>query len=368
MVFGFGKQQIPDEQFKALMHSLGQLTDPGTGIALETLDWLKDPSFAPNKAKLSLGCPFPNYEPHTSLKQTLTTKLEDAGFSKITIDSHLAPPSFRGGAKRLLPGVANVIAVASGKGGVGKSTVSMNLALSLSQMGFDVGFMDCDIYGPSLPAMIGVRPKPRTNQKQQIVPHKIHQLVTMSMGFLLDPGQAATWRGPMVHKMIQQFLFNVAWGELDFLILDLPPGTGDVQLSLTQESPLTAAVVVTTPQEAALADARKGIEMFRKADVPVLGFVENMATYTCKKCQKEHHLFQKDGGQQLATEYALPLIAQLPLDPKIPSMGTDSSPIVARSPKSDTAQLFNALAQEVCLNLLRLSASWQPTQPQVMEV
>jgi len=368
-MLGFGNHKEPDiTDPSELLARLGAIIDPKLGLSLQTLDWVKDLKVSKSRVTLSLGKPYPEYPSSDALEKEAHDLLSGLGYSKIDIDTHLAVPHFRGAAKRLVPGIRNMIAVASGKGGVGKSTVSMNLALALANLGFQVGFLDCDIYGPSLPAMIGVHPKPRMGANNQIIPHRALGLAAMSMGFLLEPGQAATWRGPMVHKMIQQFLFNVAWGELDFLVLDLPPGTGDVQLSLTQESPLNAAIVVTTPQEAALADARKGVEMFRKVDVPVVGFVENMAGYTCRKCGKAHELFQAGGGQRLANEYQLPLLARLPLDPSIATGGTDASPLLMRAPKSEAGLLFKTLAEGVCLGLHRLSSSWQPTQPHVMEV
>lgn len=369
MALGFGKNKDDSNWDPTPIEAaLNDIKDPSLGISLGKLGWLHKVRIKKDKASLSLGLPFSGYAHADTLETAMTEVCHQAGIDKVKIEHHLSVPQFRGHAKKVVPGVGNLIAVASGKGGVGKSTVALNLALTLDRMGFKTAFMDCDIYGPSLPAMVGTRPKPRADARNRIIPEKIHNLTTMSMGFLLEPGQAATWRGPMLHKMIQQFLFNVAWGEQDFMILDLPPGTGDVQLSLTQESPVSAAVIVTTPQEAALADARKGVEMFSKVDVPVLGFVENMAYYTCRKCSKEHQLFQKDGGQRIANEYKLPLIAQLPLDPALPSGNHDGLPLVVRDPNHPVSAKFGGLAQEVCLALHKLIAQWQPTQPHVMEV
>lgn len=369
MVLGFGKgKDGPELDKNDVEQVLGHLIEPAMKKPLAELGWIQDLKVKGAEVRMSLGQPFPGYSGTASVSEQIDSALRELGAQKVKIETHLVVPQFRGGAKRLIPGIANLVAVASGKGGVGKSTVAINLALALSKSGFKTGFLDCDIYGPSLPTMVGVNPKPRTDARKRIIPNQVHGMNSMSMGYLLNPGQAATWRGPMLHKMIQQFLYNVAWGELDFLILDLPPGTGDVQLSLTQESPVSAALVVTTPQEAALADARKGVEMFGKVDVPVLGFVENMSAYQCRKCGKNHHLFQKDGGQRIAGSYQLPLLAKFPLDPSISSDGGEGSPLVARSPKSDAGVAFFKLAEAVCLRLHELNVAWAPSKPQVMEV
>jgi len=369
MVMGFGKGKDGSElNHDEIEQALSQVLDANLNKPLTSLGWIRDLEVKGRDVRLGLGHPISGYSALKTNRKNVENRLRELGAQKIKIEEHLAVPTFRGAAKRLVPGVANLVAVASGKGGVGKSTVAINLAIALAKSGFKTGLLDCDIYGPSLPALVGVNPKPRADARQRLIPNRVHGLTTMSMGYLLNPGQAATWRGPMLHKMVQQFLFNVVWDELDFLILDLPPGTGDVQLSLTQESPLSAAVVVTTPQEAALADARKGVEMFAKVDVPVLGFVENMSEYICRKCGKTHHLFQKDGGQRIADSYQLPLLAKFPLDPSITDDGGEGRPLVARAPKSEAAAKFFDLAESVCLGLHKLNADWTPTKPQVMEV
>lgn len=245
--------------------------------------------------------------------------------------------------KLALPGIRQMIAVASGKGGVGKSTVAANLALALAKQGNQVGLMDSDIYGPSVPIMMGLGTvDPQTAR----FPLEKYGLKLMSMGFIVDPKQAVIWRGPMVHKAVSDFLTKINWGELDFLVIDLPPGTGDAQLTLTQTAPLTGAVIVTTPQDVALVDARKGLEMFRQVRVPVLGIVENMSYFEPTPGQK-HHLFGKGGGSKMAAESGVPFLGEIPIDPRVTECGDGGEPIVQRHPDSPVSKAFLKLATSV---------------------
>ncbi len=257
--------------------------------------------------------------------------------------------------RKPIPGVSNLVAVASGKGGVGKSTISANLAVALSKLGARVGLLDADIYGPNVGVMFGVDAPPQVNDAQKIIPFEAHGIRLISMGMLVKQGQPVIWRGPMTHKVIQQFLFQVEWGELDYLVLDLPPGTGDIQLTLTQETPLSGAVLVTTPQKVATADARKGYEMFKEVGVPVLGIIENMSWYRCGKCDKKHELFGSGGAQRLAQELKCDLLAQLPLDPTIPSDLGKGVPYVTRFPESELAKTMSQLAVKLGSKLHALS-------------
>jgi ATP-binding protein involved in chromosome partitioning len=242
--------------------------------------------------------------------------------------------------KLTLPGIKQMIAVASGKGGVGKSTVAANLALALARHGNKVGLMDSDIYGPSVPIMMGLGTvDPQTAQ----FPLEKHGVKLMSMGFIVDPKQAVIWRGPMVHKAVSDFLTKINWGELDFLVIDLPPGTGDAQLTLTQTAPLTGAVIVTTPQDVALIDARKGLEMFRQVRVPVLGIVENMSYFEPAPGQK-HYLFGRGGGAKLAEQSGVPFLGEIAIDPRVTECGDGGEPIVQRHPDSPVAKSFLKLA------------------------
>ena len=248
----------------------------------------------------------------------------------------------------MLPGVKYKIAVASGKGGVGKSTVSTNLALALRGLGFTVGMLDADIYGPSQQMMLGIQGKPQIDESdEKILPMENHGIKTMSLGLITDPDTPVIWRGPMVMKALDQFLSDVKWGQLDFLVLDLPPGTGDAQLTLTQKVPLSGAVVVTTPQDVALIDARKGLAMFRKVNVPVLGIVENMSYFVCRHCGEREEIFGHGGGKKTAEMLGVPFLGEIPLDPQVVVGGDTGQPIVVARPDSAAAIAFRALAEEV---------------------
>jgi ATP-binding protein involved in chromosome partitioning len=246
--------------------------------------------------------------------------------------------------KIALPNVRSIVAVASGKGGVGKSTVAANLALALAGPGARVGLLDADIYGPSVPIMMGV--KGIVDQHTTPLPLDVHGLRLMSIGFLVPPTQAVIWRGPMVDRALRQFLTDLDWGPLDYLVIDLPPGTGDAQLTLTQNAPLTGAVIVTTPQDVALIDARKGLEMFRQVRVPVLGIVENMSYYLAPDGQRVP-IFGHGGGRKLAAEAGVPFLGEIPIDPRVTECGDAGVPIVRKYPDSPVAKAYEALAASV---------------------
>ena len=245
-----------------------------------------------------------------------------------------------------LPGIRNLIAVASGKGGVGKSTVAVNLALALQAEGARVGILDADIYGPSQPTMLGVaRERPTSPDGKRMHPIRAHGLQAMSIGFLIDDDQPMIWRGPMVTQALAQLLNETAWEDLDYLIVDLPPGTGDIQLSLAQRMPVSGAVIVTTPQDIALLDARKGLQMFRRVGVPVLGIVENMAWHACSSCGHREAIFGEAGGAKMAAQYGTELLGQLPLDIRIREQADSGCPIVAAEPQGDLAQRYRDIAR-----------------------
>jgi ATP-binding protein involved in chromosome partitioning len=252
-------------------------------------------------------------------------------------------PHGAGPQKIALPGVKSIIAVASGKGGVGKSTVATNLALALQQQGHPVGLLDADIYGPSIPIMMGV---PKVDPQTTAFPLDRHGIKLMSMGFLVSPDQAVIWRGPMVDKYLRQFLMAIDWGNLDYMVIDLPPGTGDAQLTLTQAVPLSGAVIVTTPQEVSLIDARKGLEMFRQVRVPVLGIVENMS-YFVGDDGKRYEIFRHGGGHKLSTAAGVPFLGEIPIDPRVAECGDIGDPIVHKYPDSPIATSYRALATTV---------------------
>jgi len=259
-----------------------------------------------------------------------------------------------------LENVKNVIAVASGKGGVGKSTVAVNLACALAETGAKVGLLDCDIYGPSIPLMLGISGRPQVTGDKKIVPLQSHGLRLMSIGFLAGENAPVIWRGPMVHGVIKQFLSDVKWGELDYLVLDLPPGTGDAALTICQTAPLAGAVIVTTPQEMSLIDARKGLQMFRRVNVPVLGIVENMSYFICDGCSKRHTLFGEGGAERAAKELDTEVIGRLPLQPDVVQAGDSGKPTVISSPASPAALEFRAIAGLVARRLALLAAEAPP--------
>lgn len=297
------------------------------------------------------------------LKQALADKLgPQVSFDVVTrIESYRSAnagktPPGKAAAPRILAGVKNVIAVASGKGGVGKSTTAINLALALQQEGARVGVLDADIFGPSQSLLSGVAANTRPEVKDQkfFMPVKAHGLQIMSMGFLVTEQTPMVWRGPMASGALQQMFNQTAWDNLDYLIVDMPPGTGDIQITLSQSCPVTAAVIVTTPQDIALLDAIKGIEMFRKVDVPILGIVENMSTHICSKCGHEEAIFGAGGGAKVAEDYHAPLLGQLPLDIQIRKQSDEGKPTVIAAPTGKLAGLYRKAALAMVMALCKL--------------
>jgi len=246
----------------------------------------------------------------------------------------------------LLPGVKNTVAVASGKGGVGKSTVAVNLAVALAKEGHSVGLIDADVYGPSAPLMLGLNERPAV-KNQKLIPLEAHGIKVMSIGFLVEEDQAIIWRGPMASGAIKQFMSDVEWGELDYLIFDMPPGTGDVQLTLVQSIPLTGAVIVTTPQDIALADARKGQKMFEKVNVPTFGIIENMSYYLCPSCGYREEIFSYGGGKKSAEKLGTEFLGEIPLNTKIREGGDSGKPIVVLEPDSEHTKKFMEIARKL---------------------
>jgi ATP-binding protein involved in chromosome partitioning len=291
------------------------------------------------------------------IRRDATEKLRAlAGVSAVTIRLEVqapapAPPRGAVGVAppdtQILKDVRFKVAVASGKGGVGKSTVAANLALAFSRRGFGVGLMDSDIYGPSQQMMMGIDEKPYVNEKNQIVPIERYGVKVMSLGFLMDVDQPVIWRGPMVMKAVEQFLQDVAWGKLDFLVIDLPPGTGDAQLTLTQKIHLSGAIIVTTPQDVSLIDARKGLAMFQKVNVPVLGIIENMSYYICPECGHREEIFKHGGGERTAKQLQVPFLGEIPLDSKVAVGGDSGRPIVAGEPGSAVSEAYLRIADTV---------------------
>ena len=252
---------------------------------------------------------------------------------------------------KLIPGVKNIIAVASGKGGVGKSTTAVNLALALSAEGANVGILDADIYGPSLPQMLGISGQPESPDGKSITPMEAHGVQARSIGFLVDVETPMVWRGPMVTQALEQLLMETNWTDLDYLVVDMPPGTGDVQLTLSQKVPVTGAVIVTTPQDIALLDARKGLKMFEKVGIPILGIVENMSIHICSNCGHEEHIFGSGGAARMATDYAVEQLGSLPLAMSIREQTDAGRPTVVAEPDGRVAEIYRGIARRVAVKI-----------------
>jgi ATP-binding protein involved in chromosome partitioning len=262
---------------------------------------------------------------------------------------------------QLVPTVKNVVAVASGKGGVGKSTTSVNVALALAETGAKVGLLDADVYGPNIPLMMGLKERPQLHGGEgAIEPIRRYGIKLMSIGFFLDENSPVIWRGPMVHGAIQQFLRDVDWGELDYLVVDLPPGTGDAPLSLSQLVPLSGVVIVTTPQDVALQDVSKGIGMFRRLEVPIVGVIENMSYFICPNCSTKHEIFGTGGGERIARHYGLPFLGKLPLQPSIREGGDEGRPFILTSPRASESEAYRTVSGELARQVALLAYSKGP--------
>ncbi len=334
---------------ETVLRALGTVMDPDLNRDLVSLGMIRDVNIEGSTVSFRLvlttmACP---------LKKELEAQAREAvlaieGVSEVNVEVGAEVPQSRKiPDKAPIPGIRNTIAVASGKGGVGKSTVAVNLALSLAATGSRVGLLDADVYGPSIPLMMGVHENPGATEDEKLIPLENHGVKLMSVGFMLDEETPLIWRGPLVMQLIKQFLTGVVWGELDYLVIDLPPGTGDVQLTLVQTIPLTGAVIVTTPQDIALLDARRAIKMFSEVKVPVIGIIENMSVFVCPKCGEKSEIFSHGGGEKTSQRYNVPLLGQLPLDLKTREGGDRGTPIVAMDPESPQAEMFHDIACKV---------------------
>jgi ATP-binding protein involved in chromosome partitioning len=334
---------------------LSKVEDPALGQDIVSYRIYQSCEISDRHVLVHVTIPTPAYPipARRELQKRIEEALQREGAEKVTVMSkidtvYVPPPSD----KMTLKGPRNVIAVAAGKGGVGKSTVATNLALALHRQGAKVGLLDADVFGPSIPTMLGPPDQPAgTTQDQKIIPAQHHGIKVISVGFFVDKNEAVVWRGPMVHRLLQQFLQDVVWGELDYLICDLPPGTGDVQLSLSQLIPIAGSVMVTTPQEVSIIDVVKGISMFAKVEIPVLGIIENMSYYVCPACGHNDEIFSHGGGKRLAQEVGTDFLGEIPIDTRIRFGGDSGVPIVVALPDSDHARTFMDIASRVALKI-----------------
>ena len=313
-----------------------------------------------------LGFPAKGYMSVLAAKlREMVESIEGVAKARVNVSMAIEAHSVQKGVKTI-SSIKNIIAVASGKGGVGKSTTATNLALALSAEGASVGVLDADIYGPSQPRMLGIHGKPESKDGQTLEPMMSYHIQTMSIGFLVDEETPMIWRGPMVTQALQQLLGDTNWSNLDYLVIDLPPGTGDVQLTLAQQVPVSGAVIVTTPQDIALLDARKGLKMFEKVEVPVLGIVENMSIYICSQCGHEEHIFGEGGGQRMAEQYDVDFLGALPLDKKIREEVDSGRPSVVADPDGRIAQIYREIARRTAAKLALKSKNYAAKFPQIV--
>jgi len=333
----------------AVESKLKEFIDPNLDQDLVSAKCVKNVSVDGDKATIEVLLGYPAKGYFDTLKATLTelvTSIDGINSADISVDSKVAAHKAQKGVKPI-EGIKNIIAVASGKGGVGKSTTSVNLALALTAEGAKVGILDADIYGPSQPRMLGSSDKPESADGKTLEPINRYDLQSMSIGYLIDEETPMIWRGPMVTQALDQLLQDTNWTDLDYLIVDLPPGTGDIQLTLAQKVPVSGAVIVTTPQDIALLDARKGLKMFEKVEVPVMGIIENMSIHICSECGHEEHIFGQGGGASMAEQYDTAFLGALPLDMSIRENTDGGKPSVVADPEGRIAQIYRDIARRV---------------------
>ena len=353
---------------------LSKINEPILKKDFTSLDFIKNISLNGKDLSIALGITDIQYEGIDKLRETLTKaiKKEHPSIENIDVGFSLGVVNHKNKKKtELLPGVKNTIAVASGKGGVGKSTVAVNIAAALVKEGASVGLIDADIYGPSIPMMLGVSKKPQIVQiegKNRLVPIVQYGIKLMSIGFLVDKDSALIWRGPMASSALKQFISDVLWDELDYLLYDMPPGTGDIQLTLSQTLPLTGAIIITTPQDIALADAKKGLVMFSKVNVPILGVIENMSYYLKPDGQKDY-IFGEGGGKKMSQDDKVKLLGEIPINTKIRESGDIGTPIVIRDPESIESGVFDSITKSLIkeVNLMNVSDVQNPNVEIIMD-
>ncbi len=340
-------------QESALLDALKTVVDPQTGKDFVSSKALKNLRLEDGDIAFQVELGYPAKSQHPALRKALIAAARTVpGVQNVSVEitTRIVSHAVQRGVA-LLPKVKNIIAVASGKGGVGKSTTTVNLALALAAEGASVGILDADIYGPSQPMMMGISGRPESEDGKRIEPLENYGVQVMSIGFLIEPDQAMIWRGPMATQALDQLLNQTNWRDLDYLLVDMPPGTGDIALTLSQRVPLTGAVIVTTPQDIALLDAKKGLKMFEKVGVPILGIVENMAVYCCPNCGHTEHIFGADGGKKMAAEYSVAYLGALPLNLSIREQADAGRPTVVADPEGEIAAVYKAVARQVAVKV-----------------
>jgi len=335
-----------------VLEALRAVQDPDLHKDIVTLGFVKDVQIAGGAVDFTIelttpACPVRDQMKEEAERRVAALAGVTAARAKMTADVRA-----RGGfGRQAVPGIRNIVAVGAGKGGVGKSTTAVNLALALAAKGARVGLMDADVYGPNIPQMLGITAAPEASEEKRIIPPEGHGIRVISMGMLVPPDQAVIWRGPMLHGAVQQFMRDVEWGELDYLVVDLPPGTGDIALSMAQSVPMAGAVVVTTPQGVSVSDVRKAVGMFRQLNIPVLGVVENMSDFACPHCGQHTEIFGHGGGQKLAEDMGIPFLGAVPIDTRVREGGDEGAPIVLAAPESPAGAAFITVAGKVAAQI-----------------
>ena len=351
----------------ALLDVLKTVTDPNTGRDFVSTRQIRNLKIDGDDVAFDVELGYPAKSQIPALRKSLIAAartVPGVGNVSINLTSKVIAHAVQRGVQ-LLPKVKNVVAVASGKGGVGKSTTAVNLALALAAEGAAVGILDADIYGPSQPMMMGIEGRPESADGKTMEPLTNHGVEVISIGFLIDADNPMIWRGPMATQALEQLLRQTNWSELDYLIVDMPPGTGDIALTLSQRVPLTGAVIVTTPQDIALLDARKGIKMFEKVGVPILGIVENMAVHVCEKCGHVEHIFGEDGGKRMAAEYGIDYLGALPLNLSIRVQADAGRPTVVSDPDGEIAGLYKSVARQVAVKIAQRAKDFSSKFPTI---
>jgi ATP-binding protein involved in chromosome partitioning len=346
----------------AVLDALRPIQDPDLNRSIVDLDFIKNIKIKKDKVSFDLVLTTPACPVKDILKAKCEEAVKGLGVKKVTVELKAETRGAPMAGRQVLEHVRNVIAVASGKGGVAKSTTSVNLAVALAQAGAKVGLLDADIYGPSIPTMVDIDHEPAGGADNMLIPAEGLGLKLISMGFFLPPGKAAILRGPMVSGYVTQFLSNVKWGELDYLIIDYPPGTGDIQLTLSQQAAVTAAIICTTPQDIALADVEKAIAMFDATKVPVLGVVETMSYFVCDGCDKRHEIFGAGGGRRVAEATNVPLLGQVPIDPRVVVGGDSGRPVILEHPDSPAARAYRDISGQVASQLSMINVGGNDAQ------